>query len=417
MSHVFGMSQVFGMSHVFAMSHVLVFLFVNSVACQRYILTPKMSVMSSVYTDLSSRFNLDKFAEWPSEYYSTHGDETYSPLQFYLAEHRDIIGNRNELSTWFDIEEDKTVRLSRTSGDQFVIVEAAQAAAPWHLDRIVKRKLPLNGKYGLNTPGSCHANSDYLIDTYVVDTGIDVTHSQFGGRATWGANFADDVDTDCNSHGTHVAGLIGSRDYGVCVDARLHAVKVLTCEGSGSLSGVIRGIEWAFKQHLTKTKTNGNRTTKSIINMSLGGGYSRAINRAVEACVKRNDNFYIVVAAGNENNDACDTSPASVDGILTVMASDSRDDRAWFSNWGKCANVYAPGVDIISTIPDERYAKYSGTSMASPVAAGVLNHYIDMYPEHNMKQMLSIVDTLATPNVIRSEKDQTPNLLVYLERV
>jgi cerevisin len=254
------------------------------------------------------------------------------------------------------------------------------------------------------------------IDTYIVDTGIDVEHSQFGGRAVWGNNFVDSTDTDCNNHGTHVAGLIGSKEYGVCKDANLYAVKVLDCNGSGSLSGVIKGIEWVYKTHVTRTKTLSKKI-KSIINMSLGGGFSRALNKAIEYGVKNNDDFYVVVAAGNEDEDACNGSPSSVKSIFTVMASDKDDNRAWFSNWGSCADIYSPGVNVLSTIPNGKTAVYSGTSMASPILAGVLNHYVDMYSDLNMLEIKEKVLSMSTKNAISGKKKSTVSDLIYLERV
>ena len=149
--------------------------------------------------------------------------------------------------------------------------------------------------------------------------------------------------------------------------------------------------------------------------MSLGGGFSYALNKAVLATTK-DDHFYFAAAAGNENNDACKTSPASVKEIFTVMASDRDDNRAWFSNWGKCADIYSPGVDITSTIPDGKTATYSGTSMACPVLVGVLAHYINMYPELTMKELKEKVLTDATKDHIIGNKKRTSNLLGYLYR-
>jgi cerevisin len=346
-------------------------------------------------------------------------------LPFYITSRENLIKYRSTLSQFFHIEEDVTITLKDSVTD-FILVEnnletgilTDEKSVPWHLDRIVKRKLPLDGSFGYDT---CHENTDVRIDTYVVDTGIDVEHSQFGGRAVWGNNFVDSKDTDCNNHGTHVAGLIGSEDYGVCKDANLYAVKVLDCEGSGSLSGVIKGIEWVYKTHITKTKslskTNTSKKIKSIINMSLGGGFSKALNTAIEYGVKNDDNFYVVVAAGNEDEDACNGSPSSVKSIFTVMASDKDDNRAWFSNWGSCSDVYSPGVNVLSTIPNGKTAVYSGTSMASPVVAGVLNHYVDMYSDLNMLQIKKKVLSMSTKNAISGKKRSTVSDLIYLERV
>lgn len=271
---------------------------------------------------------------------------------------------------------------------------------PWHLSRITQRNRndTENKPFPYKNNGSCHTDPGVTVNTYIIDTGIDRDHPQFDSRVKWGENFVDNVDTDCNGHGTHVAGIIGSRDYGVCVDAKMIAVKVLDCEGSGSLSGVIRGLEWVYNEH------NQNRSVVTVVNLSLGGSRSRILNEAVEACLENNPNFHIVVAAGNENNDACNSSPASARGVISVMASDKDDFRASFSNYGKCTTMYAPGVDIISTIPNGKLAKFSGTSMASPIVAGVLNHHLN--------RNTSLLNT--TKNVIRNNKKDTYNRLIYL---
>ena len=286
---------------------------------------------------------------------------------------------------------------------------------PWHLDRIVKRNLPLNGSYAYSEPGSCHKNHDVNIETVVVDTGCDVNHPEFEGRAEFLENFTDDNENnDANSHGSHCSGLIGSKTYGVCKDTMIKCVKVLDAEGSGTTSGVIAGMDYTFKRHLEKEKNNPKLRT--IMSMSLGGGKSVVLNRVVETMVSTSDTFYIVVAAGNEDQSACNTSPASARGILTVMAMDQYDKRAYFSNFGKCADIYAPGVDILSTIPNEKTAIYSGTSMSAPAVAGVLNHILDENPHFNMKQVKAKILNDATKNVINNNPKKTPNLMVYLNR-
>jgi cerevisin len=295
----------------------------------------------------------------------------------------------------FIIEEDVRLNLPERDAPRH-----PEYSVPWHLDRISKRHLPLDNTY----PYSQGCLKSQTVNTYIIDTGIDVHHSQFQGRATWLANFADNVDTDCNSHGTHCAGLVGSLDYGVCKDANLFAIKVLDCKGSGMLSGVIKGIQYAWEHH--KTQENAH----AVLSMSLGGGHSVAINMAVEAVLKHSERLHFTVAAGNEDTDACNTSPASAIGVFTVMASNDHDERAYFSNYGKCADIYAPGVSIKSTIPDEGYAVYSGTSMATPILAGVLNHYIDMYPELDYKLLKKKVQSDATKKIISGRS------LVYLER-
>jgi len=378
------------------------FLLFSAITCNsNFILTPKIGLSAKFTKDLSQEYNLQFLASIDS-------------TNFYTAPKSNVLAFRNTLSMFFDIEEDSPVTMMNNYAEQIpMLLEYLDSSTsiPWHLDRIVKRDLPLNNSFPFST---CHLNENVIIDSYIVDTGIDVSQPQFGNRAKWGANFADKQNTDCNNHGTHVAGLIGSRDYGVCVDANLYAVKVLDCEGSGTLSGVIRGIEWSYKQHISKSKSS-KKTIKSIINMSLGGGVSKAVNKAVESCLL-NDNFYIVVAAGNENEDACNTSPASAHGALTVMASGIDDERAWFSNWGKCADIYSPGVNILSTIPNDNTAVYSGTSMATPIMVGALNHFIDMYPTLNMKDLKEKVLSESSKNKIIKNAKNTNNFLLYLYR-
>jgi cerevisin len=329
---------------------------------------------------------------------------------------------KGTLQELFDVEEDLIYTLPKPIvKDNIIFVQEEgqlefkiQKSVPWHLDRMSKRNLPLDGEFPYSESGSCHKNKDITIHTYIVDTGINIEHPEFEGRAVWLENFSgDNKDTDCNSHGTFCSGLVGSKSYGLCKDANLFAVKVLTCEGSGSYSGILSGLEFVYKRHLAESaKNNGIR---SVVSMSLGGGFSKAINRAVENLVK-SDTMYVAVASGNENSDACHTSPASARGVFTVNAMDKYDNRAYFSNFGKCTDMYSPGVDILSTIPGGDTAVYSGTSMATPALVGVMNHYIDMYPELNMKGLKEKMMSDATKNVIKGNPKETNNLLVYLYR-
>lgn len=377
--------------------------FISLVFAQSYILTPKSTTSLADYSILANKFSLESLASFDNS------------LELYITSHENIIKHKSTISSFYHIEEDVQISITNDFTNNLnVYSNVSTPELPWSLDRITKRKLDFDGTFKYANPGSCHENPNVIINTYVVDTGIDIKHPEFQGRAKWSANFADSVDTDCNSHGTHVAGTIGSQHYGVCVDSNLYAVKVLDCNGSGSLSGVIKGIEWVYNEHTTKSNQE-TKTIKSIINMSLGGGYSFAINKVVEKCLT-NDHFYIVAAAGNENQDACKTSPASAPSVLTVMASDDHDVRAYFSNWGKCADLYGPGVDILSTIPDGKTARYSGTSMSAPLFTGVLNHVIDKYPSKNIKQIKKFLLEHGTENVIHGDKPKTNNELVYLDR-
>lgn len=313
---------------------------------------------------------------------------------FYKSSHEQLLKNLQLIQNNYYIEEDAEIKINY----QKVLVNKR---VPWHLDRIVKRKLPLNNEFPYE-----YCNTD--TKNYIIDTGIDITHSNFNGRAKFGANFINDIDTDENGHGTHCAGLIGSIGYGVCKDANLIAVKVLDKQGSGTLSGVIKGIEYVFNEY------NKDKMVKSIISMSLGGGYSKILNEAVESCIEQSDYIYFVVASGNENDNSCNVSPASANGVISVMASDINDNKAWFSNFGKCSDIYSPGVDIISTIPNEKYASYSGTSMSTPQIAGVLNHYLNKYPKDTFKELKKRILNDSTKNVIIGNKKDTNNFLIYL---
>lgn len=392
-------------------------LFIKFVLGTNYILTPKNQIHNLIDVDLfSTEHKMTTLA-------------SFDNLKFYTMSENDYYMYSNTLEDLFHVEEEQTFSLNENRNKNFVILDengnikygeynninfGTNSDLPWHLDRITKHELPLNGTYPYNYKGSCHQNENVDIHTYVIDTGIDVEHEEFEGRATWLANFADQENRDCNSHGTHCAGLVGSKSYGVCKDAKLFAVKVLDCRGSGSTSSVIQGIEFAYKRHLEESKTS-DKKVKSIVSMSLGGGRSFALNKAVKATIK-NDNFYFAAAAGNENNDACNTSPAGVKEIFTVMASDRDDNRAYFSNYGKCADIYSPGVNILSTVPNGKRDIYSGTSMATPIFVGMLNHYIDLHDDLNMQSLKNLVLEMSSKDQITNNPKNTNNMLLYLHR-
>ncbi|OAX81245.1 hypothetical protein ACJ72_04417 [Emergomyces africanus] len=244
-------------------------------------------------------------------------------------------------------------------------------------DIVVKLKTPVVqvdapswglGRISSIQPGKTDFNYDSSagegITAYVIDTGIDVNHTEFGGRAIWGTNTVDSLDEDCGKHGTHVAGTIAGTTYGVAKKANLVAVKVFSCDEDGAGTSIIEGMSWAVKH----AKEHGD-PKKSVMNLSLGGPYSRSFNEAAAAVVAAG--FFVAVAAGNEEMDAAKTSPASEITVCTVGATDSHDKIASFSNFGSVVDVFAPGVDIVSSIPGGKSDKYSGTSMASPHVAGL----------------------------------------------
>lgn len=289
-------------------------------------------------------------------------------------------------------------------------------AVPWHLDRITKRSTnDMDNTYPYSDVGSCHRNKSLLIHTYILDTGIDTSHKELEGRATFLKNFADDnTEVDGAGHGTHCAGLVGSKSYGVCRDAQLFSVRVLNKRGSGSDASIINGINYVYDRHIELSKSNPG--VRSIISLSLGGGFYKPLNNAIERILQKSNTIYFSVASGNDNSDACSLSPSSAHGIFSVMASTHDDDRANFSDYGVCADLYAPGMDITSTFPGNKTKVMSGTSMSTPIIAGVLNHYVDMYPDLNMEGIKKRIIVDATKGVIHEEEPNTNNLLVYLHR-
>lgn len=346
-------------------------------------------------------------------YAEAHGGTliaTVDHLSFYKVSDENYNKHYNILESSFDVEKEVEFSIGeavfiQTPGQMFFEI---REQVPWHLDRISKEDLPLDGTF--NHP-NCLSNPNVTVNTYIVDTGIDVKHPEFEGRATWLNNFTEDGDDfDGHGHGTHCAGLVGSLTYGVCKDANLFAVKVLDAEGSGSMSGVLGGLDFIFKRHKAQ-----DENVRSIVSMSLGGGYSKALNRAIETMLKTSDTFYVVAAAGNEDADACGTSPASAKGVITIMASDITDGRAYFSNYGKCADIYSPGVNIVSTMPGESTARMSGTSMATPIFAGVVNHYLSKSPELVNSKIKKAILRDATAGTISGNPENTNNLFVYLE--
>jgi cerevisin len=260
-----------------------------------------------------------------------------------------------------------------------------QRGAPWGLARISHRN-----KLGFSTFNQYvhDPNGGEGVDVYVIDTGINTKHEEFHGRAYWGHTVPlNDVDEDGNGHGTHCAGTIASAKYGVAKKAHVYAVKVLGSNGSGSMSDVVAGVTWASNQAQAKAieaikefRATGKTSHKgSVANMSLGGGKSPLLDRAVNAAVRNGMHF--AVAAGNDNKDACNYSPAAAELAVTVGASTLGDERAYFSNHGKCVDIFAPGLNILSTWIGSETATntISGTSMASPHTAGLLAYLLSLH--------------------------------------
>jgi subtilisin family serine protease len=282
--------------------------------------------------------------------------------------------------------------------DQVVKADATQSmdagGDPWGLDRIDQGALPLSRTYTYTSTGAG-------VHAYIIDTGIWTLQSEFGGRAN---NVFDAVlvtGEDCNGHGTHVAGTVGAATYGVAKRVFLHGVRVLNCAGSGFTSDVIAGVDWVTANH----------AKPAVANMSLGGGSSAALNTAVTNLW--NAGVFLAVAAGNDNADACNSSPAGAAGVFTVAASTRTDAKASFSNWGTCVEAYAPGSAITSTWLLGVPIQLNGTSMAAPHVAGVAALYKATFGDAPSAAVSNWIITNATSGVITGNPAGTPNRLLY----
>jgi subtilisin family serine protease len=287
------------------------------------------------------------------------------------------------------VEEDGEVRLDATETD-----------ATWGIDRIDQRTLPLDTTYS-------YANTGHGVTAYIIDTGIRFSHSEFGGRATSGFNASGGSADDCNGHGTHVAGTVGGATYGVAKGVALVAVRVLNCLGAGSNAKVIAGIDWVTANHVSP----------AVANMSLGStSTSDAMDTAVRNSIASGVSY--VLAAGNGNllgiaEDACTTSPARVTEAITVSATNKKDGKPFWANFGDCVDWFAPGVGITSAwkSSDTATNTLTGTSMSAPHTTGVAALYLESNPGATPAQVRDALYEKTTKGIVTRSRTGNNHLL------
>jgi subtilisin family serine protease len=267
---------------------------------------------------------------------------------------------------------------------------------PRRASRGGRRRLPLDASF--TTTGSGKG-----VTAYIVDTGIETAHSEFGGRATTGFDAIPDgrAGQDCNGHGTHVAGTTGGATYGVARSVSLVSVRVLDCQGNGTWAGILAGFDWVVK----------NAKQPAVLNASLGGPASRAVDDAANAVTA--SGVLPVVAAGNESANACDVSPARAGQVVAVGAIDPQDRQTDFSNFGECLWMYAPGAAVRSAALGGGSVELDGTSMASPHVAGVAALYKEKNPAAAPKDIALWLADQSSKDVLSSIGTGSPNRLLY----
>jgi len=294
----------------------------------------------------------------------------------------------------------KNPQIARIEPDALVSGSGTEASPTWGLDRIDQRSLPLDRSY-------TYASSGAGVNVYILDTGIRTTHVEFGGRASGAFTAINDGKgtNDCNGHGTHVAGTVGGATYGVAKSATLYAVRVLDCANTGTVSGLIAGIDWVTQ----------NRRLPAVANLSLTTAKSSSVNAAIQASIDAG--VVYAVAAGNNGADACNYSPASAPAVLTVGASGNTDGVQGFSNVGPCVDLFAPGQAIRSAyyVSDTSSIINAGTSMASPHVAGAAAVYLSANPTATPAQVTAAIIGAATTNALTAVPAGTANRLLYVD--
>jgi len=226
------------------------------------------------------------------------------------------------------------------------------------------------------------------VNAYIIDSGIDPSHPNFGGRATFDFNGIDSNNTDCNGHGTHVAGTIGSTSYGIAKSVRLHGVKWLNCSGGGTASSAIAAVDWVTR----------NAVKPAVANASWNFNPNTTLENSLRAMI--NSGVFLAASAGNTGGNSCDRLPRKIETALVTAATTSTDARASYSSTGACVDVYAPGSAIVSTLPGNTTGSYNGTSMATPHVAGVAALYLQTSPSATPATVKTYIETNSTPNVV-----------------
>jgi subtilisin family serine protease len=303
------------------------------------------------------------------------------------------------------VSEEQAVALSNDSRvklvepDRAITLSSQQTNAPWHLDRIDQRALPWDTTYNYSSSGAG-------VHVYILDTGIRVTHQEFGGRASVANDFVGDGQNgnDCNGHGTHVAGLVGSSTWGVAKQASLHAVRILPCSGTGLLSNLLAAVDWVTANHASPAVANISSTAVGS-SISLETAISNSIASGV----------VYTIAAGNDAADACGYTPARTVNAITVGASDETDLRALYSNRGPCIDIFAPGNRVTSAWAsgDTAVREFSGSSMAAPIVAGAAALYLADNPAATSTAVIQAIKSAGTANVLNTLDTTSPNLLLY----